>query len=170
LSSISHISFCIISLSTLKERGILASYILSLAHGFVSPIIFYLIGNSASIRGRRNMVVIKSIGTLRYRSMVIWFLICSWNIGCPPSINLVSEILNLLILISAIKEMLILIIFIRLFTSFYSVIIFIVKHGSQRSFIRFNFNLSYRTSMWLQMWSFMALSLIALANFFALFR
>jgi len=93
LSSVVHIRFCIISLLYLIKWSIKGSVILILGHGLCSSGLFFLCNRFYQIYGSRRLVVRKGILNVFPIFGIVWFLMCRCNISCPPSINLLREII-----------------------------------------------------------------------------
>ena len=93
LSSIVHIRFCIVSIICATGWGIKARIILMFGHGLCSSGLFYLCRVLYPMYGSRRLSLIT--GALRFLPIfnLVWFLMCRVNIRCPPSINLLREII-----------------------------------------------------------------------------
>ena len=100
LSSVSHMGIVIIGLITTRSWGLIGSYLLILGHGFCSSGIFYM-ANIFYIRTLSRRFFINK-GFLFYlpRCSIIWFILCIFNIGCPPRINFLRELIILRRIIS----------------------------------------------------------------------
>nr|WRK21513.1 NADH dehydrogenase subunit 4 [Selenocephalus sp.] len=94
-SSVSHMGMVIMGLMTMSSWGLLGSYLLMLGHGFCSSALFYG-ANLIYIRtGSRSFYVNKGLIMYMPSFSLIWFIFCSFNMSCPPSLNFVSEIMIL---------------------------------------------------------------------------
>lgn len=99
-SSISHIGISIIGLITINNWGLIGSYLLILGHGFCSSGMFYM-ANLFYIRtSSRSFFINKGIIFYIPRGSFLWFILCSFNISCPPRINFLSEVIILIRLIN----------------------------------------------------------------------
>nr|YP_010431985.1 NADH dehydrogenase subunit 4 [Abrus daozhenensis]USS62520.1 NADH dehydrogenase subunit 4 [Abrus daozhenensis] len=94
-SSISHMGMVIMGLVSMSSWGLFGSYLLMLGHGFCSSGLFYL-ANIFYIRsGSRSFFINKGLMTYIPSCSLFFFLLCSFNMSCPPSINFVSELMIL---------------------------------------------------------------------------
>nr|YP_010175158.1 NADH dehydrogenase subunit 4 [Olidiana longisticka]QSJ61364.1 NADH dehydrogenase subunit 4 [Olidiana longisticka] len=94
-SSISHMGLCLLGMLSMNLFGLVGSYILMIGHGICSSglfclaNIFYLRSNS------RSFYMIKGMILYMPSISMYWFLLCSFNMSCPPSINFIGEVLIL---------------------------------------------------------------------------
>nr|YP_010757421.1 NADH dehydrogenase subunit 4 [Aconurella sibirica]WEU77764.1 NADH dehydrogenase subunit 4 [Aconurella sibirica] len=94
-SSISHMGMVIMGLLTMTLWGLTGSYLLMLGHGFCSSGMFY-ISNMFYLRtGSRSFYINKGLISYMPSCCMFWFLFCSFNMSCPPSINFISEFMIL---------------------------------------------------------------------------
>nr|YP_010125585.1 NADH dehydrogenase subunit 4 [Phlogotettix monozoneus]QCB91437.1 NADH dehydrogenase subunit 4 [Phlogotettix monozoneus] len=94
-SSISHMGMVIMGLMTMSIWGLLGSYLLMLGHGFCSSGLFYM-ANLFYIRtSSRSFYINKGLMAYMPSSSMFWFLFCSFNMSCPPSLNFLSELMIL---------------------------------------------------------------------------
>nr|YP_009918713.1 Nad4 [Metschnikowia cubensis]QMJ95784.1 Nad4 [Metschnikowia cubensis]QMJ95800.1 Nad4 [Metschnikowia cubensis] len=95
-SSISHMSVCMLGMLSNTLTGMSGSLMLSLAHGFVSPGLFIIVGGMLYDR-YHNRLMYYYQGLLTYMPILsIYFIIFSFsNIGTPLSLNFIGEILSL---------------------------------------------------------------------------
>lgn len=95
-SSISHLAVCISGVFSNTLIGIKGSLILSIAHGFVSPGLFIIVGGILYDRYHNRLIYYFNglISYLPYISLyLIIFSFC--NIGTPLSLNFIGEVLCL---------------------------------------------------------------------------
>ena len=120
-SSIGHIRivFYVIILGRIVSKQ--GALLIIFYHGFVSPLIFWLVGLLRWWK-TRSLIVVKFI-SFSYIFILIIFILCIINIGFPPFIGFLSEIL---ILKSLVQFKLILWIFILrvLFRAYYNIYLF----------------------------------------------
>jgi len=93
ISSIVHIRFCVrgtIILRKLRIKGIL---IIIVGHGLCSSGIFYICNLFYEISFRRRLIILKGLLVIRPSLIFWWFLLCRSNISCPPSLNLIRELI-----------------------------------------------------------------------------
>lgn len=94
-SSISHMGIVLIGLLTIRTWSLMGSYLLILGHGFCSSALFY-ISNLFYIRtSSRRFYINKGILVYMPRCSIVLFLLCSFNMSCPPRINFISELMIL---------------------------------------------------------------------------
>nr|YP_009442067.1 NADH dehydrogenase subunit 4 [Japananus hyalinus]ARA90985.1 NADH dehydrogenase subunit 4 [Japananus hyalinus] len=99
-SSISHMGMVIMGISTLKIFGLLGSFLMMISHGFCSSGLFY-IANLFYIRtSSRSFYINKGLMTYIPSGSMLLFLMCSFNMSCPPSINFISELMILISLLN----------------------------------------------------------------------
>lgn len=95
-SSISHMAVCILGIFSNTVTGITGSLVLSLAHGFVSPGLFIVVGGILYDR-YHNRLIHYFQGLISYMPLLsVYFIILSFaNVGTPLSINFIGELLSL---------------------------------------------------------------------------
>lgn len=95
-SSISHIGIVIIGLITISYTGFIGRYLLILGHGFCSSGLFY-ISNLFYYRTRRRRFYINR-GIIIYipSCSLFFFILCCFNISCPPRLNFIRELIILI--------------------------------------------------------------------------
>lgn len=138
-SSVVHINVILGALLTLFKLGTLGAYIIMIAHGLCSSGIFYIVNLYYIRTGSRLLILNKGIIDKMVIISIWWFLLCVTNFSYPFSINFISEIIILGVLVN--WDYLI-IIFMRLICFFrgaYSLYLFsYVQHGGR--FMGENFN------------------------------
>ncbi len=95
-SSISHMAVCILGIFSNTLLGLNGSLILSLAHGFVSPALFIIVGGILYDR-YHNRLIYYYQGLITYMPILSFYLIflSFCNIGAPLSFNFIGELLSL---------------------------------------------------------------------------
>lgn len=129
-SSIVHINFLIMVIFSIKTFLLNASLIVIVSHGLVSPLIFKFIDLKSLSTGSRIIDFIK--GYFNFKWFLLWFLICLWNIACPPSINILGEVYLFLILISINLYFVTFLIVIGMWVTFYNVRLIICVFGEKK--------------------------------------
>nr|UKE80347.1 NADH dehydrogenase subunit 4 [Melanetettix sp. n. XTW-2022a] len=94
-SSVSHMGMVIMGLMTMKIWGIMGSFMLMLAHGFCSSGMFYMANLFYLRTGSRSFFINKGLMIYMPSCSMFWFLFCSFNMSCPPSLNFISELMIL---------------------------------------------------------------------------
>nr|YP_010963635.1 NADH dehydrogenase subunit 4 [Tribulocentrus zhenbaensis]WKZ08118.1 NADH dehydrogenase subunit 4 [Tribulocentrus zhenbaensis] len=98
-SSVAHMSLCLMGILTMSKMGLFGSLIMMLSHGLCSSGLFCL-ANICYLRvNSRSLYLVKGMIFFMPSLSIFWFLFSSFNMGCPPSINFLSE---LMIIISSI--------------------------------------------------------------------
>nr|YP_008475280.1 NADH dehydrogenase subunit 4 [Candida gigantensis]AGS44569.1 NADH dehydrogenase subunit 4 [Candida gigantensis] len=95
-SSISHMAVCVLGILSNSLAGINGSLVLSLAHGFVSPALFIIVGGILYDR-YHNRLVYYYQGLLTYMPLLaVYLLFLSFsNVGTPLTVNFIGELLSL---------------------------------------------------------------------------
>nr|YP_010692621.1 NADH dehydrogenase subunit 4 [Centrotus cornutus]WBV77362.1 NADH dehydrogenase subunit 4 [Centrotus cornutus] len=92
-SSISHMMLCLMGILTMSKLGLTGSLILMISHGLCSSGLFCL-ANICYLRiNSRSLYLIKGMIFFLPSMTMFWFLFSAFNMGCPPSINFMSELL-----------------------------------------------------------------------------
>ena len=99
-SSVAHISFVTSAALCISPQAYAGCLILIIAHGTTSSGIFAAANIMYERWNSRNMLIAKSVYTYLPLFSLWWFLLCMCNMGAPPSVNLIREILCLLSLLS----------------------------------------------------------------------
>nr|YP_008475248.1 NADH dehydrogenase subunit 4 [Candida blackwelliae]AGS44557.1 NADH dehydrogenase subunit 4 [Candida blackwelliae] len=95
-SSISHMAVCMLGIMSNTISGITGSLILCLAHGFVSPGLFIIVGGILYERYHHRLIFYHQ-GLITYMPILsIYLLILSFsNVGTPLSVNFIGELLSI---------------------------------------------------------------------------
>uniref|UniRef100_UPI0030E38439 NADH dehydrogenase subunit 4 n=1 Tax=Ayyaria chaetophora TaxID=1291247 RepID=UPI0030E38439 len=91
-SSVSHMSLVVIGFLIMNCMTVMAGLMLMIAHGFCSSGLFFLCNLFYERLGSRNVFLSKGLGSYFPNFTMWWFFFCSFNMACPPSLNLLSEI------------------------------------------------------------------------------
>ena len=91
-SSVVHMRVIFLGLFSYKTLGMLGGTIIIVAHGFLSPLLFFLISLFYDFFNSRRNIVIKGLMLVSPLLCVAWFLRCFLNLGIPPFISFFSEI------------------------------------------------------------------------------
>nr|ASM41876.1 NADH dehydrogenase subunit 4 [Scaphoideus varius] len=94
-SSVTHMGMVIMGLMTMSSWGLMGSYLLMLGHGFCSSGMFYMANMFYLRTGSRSFYINKGLLIYIPSCSMIWFIMCSFNMSCPPSINFLSEVMIL---------------------------------------------------------------------------
>nr|YP_010478259.1 NADH dehydrogenase subunit 4 [Nesophrosyne haleakala]UVI59703.1 NADH dehydrogenase subunit 4 [Nesophrosyne haleakala] len=99
-SSVSHMGMVIMGMMTMSVWGLLGSYMLMLGHGFCSSGLFYMANMLYSRTMSRSFYLNSGLMIYIPSGSLIWFLLCAFNMSCPPSLNFISEFMILISIIS----------------------------------------------------------------------
>nr|YP_010271126.1 NADH dehydrogenase subunit 4 [Anchon lineatum]UKB86891.1 NADH dehydrogenase subunit 4 [Anchon lineatum] len=95
-SSVSHMSLCLLGILTMTNLGMHGCLIMMVSHGLCSSGLFCL-ANICYLRlNTRSFYLTKGLLSFMPSLSFFWFLFSSFNMGCPPSINFVSELYMIL--------------------------------------------------------------------------
>jgi len=92
-SSVVHIRTCIGALLIFNEWGKQGAILIIVAHGLCSSGLFFLAGILYNLTNSRRLVVNKGLLNIIPAMRLGWFLLLSCNIACPPTLNLLSEVI-----------------------------------------------------------------------------
>nr|AWV83427.1 NADH dehydrogenase subunit 4 [Aleeta curvicosta] len=99
-SSVAHMSLVVGGIMTMSMWGMVGSYFMMIGHGLCSSALFCLANISYERSGSRSILINKGMLSFMPSMTLMWFLMSSSNISCPPTISLVGEILILNSLVS----------------------------------------------------------------------
>nr|ARO34927.1 NADH dehydrogenase subunit 4 [Janus compressus] len=123
-SSVVHMSLVIGGLFSMNLIGVQGALLMMIAHGLCSSGLFCLVNMFYERSMSRSLIVNKGMLIYSPSMMLLWFFLCVGNMSAPPSLNLLSEILLLISLISWMKNLFILLIFLLFFSGCYSLYLF----------------------------------------------
>lgn len=137
-SSISHIGLVISGVIRCQLWGWRGALLLIVAHGLVSSSLFCICNIIYEIMGSRNIFLFKGIINIIPSITILWFIICCINIGAPPFINLLGEIILIIRIIFYSKYIIFILFIIRFISVVYSLFIYTVtQHGNLRVLINY---------------------------------
>nr|ASO76790.1 NADH dehydrogenase subunit 4 [Meimuna opalifera] len=99
-SSVAHMGLVISGIMTMNKWGFIGSYYMMIGHGLCSSGLFCLSNISYERMMSRSMLINKGMLTFMPSMTLMWFLMCTSNMSCPPTINIVGEIMIINSLIS----------------------------------------------------------------------
>nr|YP_010757434.1 NADH dehydrogenase subunit 4 [Leofa pulchella]WEU77777.1 NADH dehydrogenase subunit 4 [Leofa pulchella] len=94
-SSVSHMGMVIMGLMGMSKWGLIGSYFLMIAHGFCSSGMFYMCNLFYLRTLSRSFYINKGLMMYMPSCSMFWFLLCAFNMSCPPSLNFLSELMIL---------------------------------------------------------------------------
>nr|DBA43606.1 TPA_asm: ND4 [Bombus impatiens] len=131
LSSVVHMGIVSLGLIVGKKISILGSLLMMISHGLVSSGLFYLVNMIYMQTSTRIIFINKGIMNLMPSMTMMWFLMCIYNSGAPVSLNMVSEILLLMSLMSWCKYLFMFMLIYCLFSFAYSIYLFsFIQYGN----------------------------------------
>lgn len=144
-SSVSHIALIIAAALSLTSVGWKSSLTIIIAHGLCSSALFAYAAIIYEISNTRNIYLIKGFLILLPNLTPAWFLLSAFNLGAPPSINIMGEVIALSSSLSF-SVMLIPNLILSIFlVGLYCIIIYtLVSHGQLPNFYNPSFSPSSR--------------------------
>jgi len=94
ISSVVHMRFCVGCLITLSIISFKGCLIIMVRHGLSSAGLFYFCGCFYNVAKSRSIYMVKGLINRSPLVSIMWFLLCSSNLSCPPTINLLGELLR----------------------------------------------------------------------------
>nr|YP_010415465.1 NADH dehydrogenase subunit 4 [Ziczacella heptapotamica]USC52155.1 NADH dehydrogenase subunit 4 [Ziczacella heptapotamica] len=141
-SSIAHMSLCLIGLLSMSKWGVIGAYLMMISHGLCSSGLFCLANISYERLSSRSFFLNKGLLTFMPSMCSMWFLFSSFNMGCPPSLNFLSEIFILNSMMMFWFNSLYYFVFISFFSACFSVYLFsYTQHGSSN--FLYSYSLGY---------------------------
>nr|YP_010349793.1 NADH dehydrogenase subunit 4 [Cassianeura bimaculata]UOH96535.1 NADH dehydrogenase subunit 4 [Cassianeura bimaculata] len=129
-SSIAHMSLCLVGFSTMSKWGILGAYFMMISHGLCSSGLFCVANISYQRLSSRSFYLNKGLINFMPSLCLFWFMLSSFNMGCPPSLNFISEIFILNSMMMYWKNSFILFLMMSFFSACFSVYLFsYTQHG-----------------------------------------
>lgn len=92
-SSIVHIRFIVIGLISFSDIGLIGAILMLVAHGFISPFLFFGLNYIYEIFHSRSVFVLKGVGLFIPIFGLFWFLGVVFNTGFPPFMSFFSEVI-----------------------------------------------------------------------------
>nr|AWN56346.1 NADH dehydrogenase subunit 4 [Pheidole obscurithorax] len=130
-SSVVHMNLMLCSLMTLFNMGYLSSYIMMISHGLCSSGLFYMVNIYYSRSMSRLLILNKGLMSKLSILMLWWFFFCSANFSFPFSMNFISEIMMMMVIVNWDKFLMSYLMLICFMSSVYSLYLFsYVCHGS----------------------------------------
>nr|BAV78681.1 NADH dehydrogenase subunit 4 [Steinernema litorale] len=148
-SSVTHMSFLMLSLLFIFMSGKTSSFLMMLAHGYTSTLMFYLIGEFYHSSGSRMIYYMNSFFNSSMLMAIVFSLVFLSNSGVPPSISFLSEFVTIS---SGLSFMLLsfFLVFVYFVVSFYYSIYLITNCVMGKDFITFSsWNLGFSVPLML---------------------
>nr|WMV00461.1 NADH dehydrogenase subunit 4 [Rhodopsalta microdora] len=161
-SSVAHMGLVVGGIMTMSNWGIYGSYYMMIGHGLCSSGLFCLANMLYERTNSRSLLINKGMLTFMPSMSLLWFLMSSSNMSCPPTINLAGEIMIINSLISWNMLMMVLLILSSFLSACYSLYMFsFTQHGMFFSSL-FSFNSGNVREFFLIMMHWIPLNLIIL--------
>nr|WGU50323.1 NADH dehydrogenase subunit 4 [Laemobothrion sp.] len=93
LSSVSHMNFSVLGMLTLTLSGVEGVIMMMIAHSLISSVLFFLVGMNYELFFSRSMFVNKLIMSRLPKLSMIWFMALALNLGLPPFLLMLGELL-----------------------------------------------------------------------------
>nr|YP_010736944.1 NADH dehydrogenase subunit 4 [Chinaocerus tubulatus]WEP24831.1 NADH dehydrogenase subunit 4 [Chinaocerus tubulatus] len=123
-SSVCHMGMCLMGLLTMTYWGLLGSYLMMIGHGLCSSGMFCMSNLVYERLLSRSFFINKGLITFMPSLSLIWFLLCCFNMSCPPSINFLSELIIMGSMMNYFYWSFIYMIFISFFSACFSIYLF----------------------------------------------
>nr|QNV12029.1 NADH dehydrogenase subunit 4 [Lasius niger] len=129
-SSVVHMNVLMCSMMTLMKLGFISAYIMMISHGLCSSGLFFMVNLYYERSNSRLLFFNKGMMNLLPSLSMWWFILCVANFSFPFSLNFISEILMIMIIVSWEIFMMIYLMIICFFSSAYSLYLYsYVQHG-----------------------------------------
>nr|AEG25302.1 NADH dehydrogenase subunit 4 [Philotrypesis sp. JHX-2011] len=142
-SSIVHMGMMLMGLMSLSYWGYLGGFLMMLAHGLCSSALFMLVNMFYYRSNSRNMFMNKGMISIFPSLVMWWFMFCACNMSAPISLNLLSEIMIINIILNWSINILFFLIMGMYLSAMYSLFLFsFVSHGENINKIKINNNIN----------------------------
>nr|AIW06071.1 NADH dehydrogenase subunit 4 [Polyrhachis dives] len=130
-SSVVHMNMMLCSVFSMTKLGFISAYILMISHGLCSSGLFFLVNMYYERSMSRLMFFNKGMLSV-YPSLSMWWLIyCAMNFSFPLSLNFISEIYMISVILSWDIVLMVYLMMICFFSSAYSLYLYsYIQHGS----------------------------------------
>nr|AHI51915.1 NADH dehydrogenase subunit 4 [Uncinaria sanguinis] len=152
-SSVTHMSFLLLSMVFIMMSSKIGSLMMMLAHGYTSTLMFYFIGEFYHVSSSRMIYFMNSFFTSSMFFGIVFSLVFLSNSGVPPSLSFLSEFVVVVnsILVS---KMFFFMIFIYFLISFYYSLFLIVNSILGKLFLNLsNLNIGFSMSLVVMMYN-----------------
>nr|QYK92315.1 NADH dehydrogenase subunit 4 [Tetramorium tsushimae] len=137
-SSVVHMNMMMSAMLTLFKLGFFGGYIMMVAHGLCSSGLFFMVDLYYKRISSRLMVLNKGMLSKMPSLAFWWFILCSMNFSFPISLNFVSEIFILSVILNWDMVMLVYLMMVCFFSCAYSLYLFsYVQHGESSQYMHF---------------------------------
>nr|YP_009229287.1 NADH dehydrogenase subunit 4 [Allodiplogaster sudhausi]ALT06540.1 NADH dehydrogenase subunit 4 [Allodiplogaster sudhausi] len=159
-SSVTHMSFVLLSLVLVTMSSKMSSIMLMLAHGYTSTLMFYLIGEYYHTSGSRMIYFMNGFFGSSMLMGIIFSLVFLSNSGVPPSLSFLAEFIIITNSMNFSKYIF-LVIFIYFVVSFYYSLFLMTNSLMGKQFLNLNtWNLGFSMPLSLMMYNMFWFSLL----------
>nr|WRQ18142.1 NADH dehydrogenase subunit 4 [Anaceratagallia venosa] len=139
-SSVAHMCLSLLGLLSMTKSGVSGSYFMMIGHGLCSSGLFCLSNIGYERFYSRSFFLNKGLIGFMPSLSFFWFILCCFNMSCPPSLNFFSEIYILLSMISYWTNSFYYFLFMSFFSAFFSFYLFSYSnHGVFHNCYSFSF-------------------------------
>lgn len=129
-SSVVHIRVIFLGILSFRTFGLSGALLIMVAHGFISPMIFFLITYLYDFKHSRRIMVLKGVLLVNPLFCMLWFFCCSLNLRVPPFMSFYSEVVIVGSLVRFSLVEWVFIVFSCFFTGVYCIFMYVtVSHG-----------------------------------------
>nr|UYR45756.1 NADH dehydrogenase subunit 4 [Merostenus sp.] len=129
-SSVVHMGIMLMGMLTLSEIGMIGGFMMMLGHGLCSSALFFLVNLNYERVKSRNMYIGKGLMSIMPSMSLWWFLLSVCNMSSPPSLNLVSELMLVMVIMNWSMNIMLMLIFGMYLSACYSLYLFSFnQHG-----------------------------------------
>nr|YP_010736918.1 NADH dehydrogenase subunit 4 [Idioscopus ventrispinus]WEP24805.1 NADH dehydrogenase subunit 4 [Idioscopus ventrispinus] len=123
-SSVGHMCMCLMGILSMNYWGLLGSYLMMIGHGLCSSGMFCMANLVYERLLSRSFFINKGLISFMPSLGLTWFVFCCFNMGCPPSINFLSELIIMGSMINYFYWSFIYIVFISFLSACFSIYLF----------------------------------------------
>nr|YP_009243350.1 NADH dehydrogenase subunit 4 [Heterakis gallinarum]AMR36317.1 NADH dehydrogenase subunit 4 [Heterakis gallinarum] len=133
-SSITHMSFLLLSVIFLWSSSKTSSFMMMLSHGYVSTLMFYMVGEFFHVSGSRLVYYMNGFFSSSLLLGILFSVVFMANSGVPPSLSFLTEFITISAFMNLLKGGFWLV-FLYFFLSFYYSIYFLTNAVMGKSYV-----------------------------------
>nr|QSS48568.1 NADH dehydrogenase subunit 4 [Kradibia gibbosae] len=123
-SSVVHMSMMLMSMFTMTIWGFMGGLLMMIGHGLCSSAMFVLVNYFYERTNTRNLLINKGMIYVIPSMCMWWFIFCSINMSAPISLNLMSEIMSICVIINWSNKMILMLMIGMFMSATYSLYLF----------------------------------------------
>nr|YP_008145672.1 NADH dehydrogenase subunit 4 [Ascaridia columbae]AGI96025.1 NADH dehydrogenase subunit 4 [Ascaridia columbae] len=159
-SSITHMSFLLLSLVFLWSSSKTSGFMMMLSHGYVSTLMFYMVGEYFHVSGSRMVYYMNGFFSSSLLMGILFSVVFMANSGVPPSLAFLTEFITISAFMSLLKGGFWLV-FLYFFLSFYYSIYFLTNAVMGKSYIDIaNMNVGFSVPLVIMMYNIVWCSML----------